>query len=390
LWDKYFNEVLVMESIVNDALKRVKRENDYLNERSESLEYSMRNNAEPTEEDLELEKVLKGIKTNIIVVGCGGSGCNTINRMMDEGIAGAKLIAINTDAQHLLNIRANKKVLIGKKCTKGFGAGGIPQMGEKAAKESEADIENIVNESDMVFITCGLGGGTGTGSAPIVAECAKNAGALSVSVVTLPFSAEGTIRAKNAELGLERLRKVSDTVIVIPNDKLLEAVPRLPLQAAFKVADEVLMRAVKGITELITKPGLVNLDFADVKTIMHDGGVAMIGLGEAEGENRAIEAIKKALKSPLLDMDISDATSALINVTGGPDMTITEAQGIVEEIYRNINPDANIIWGAQIDPDLKNKIKVMVIVTGVKSPQILGKGKVPRDSKKEYGIDFVR
>ena len=379
-----------MESIVNDALRRVKRENDFPNEKSESIGNNKQNTADPTDEDLELEKVLKGIKTNIIVVGCGGSGCNTINRMMDEGIEGARMIAINTDAQHLLNTRANKKVLIGKKCTKGFGAGGIPQIGEKAAKENEVDIENIVNESDMVFITCGLGGGTGTGSAPIVAECAKNAGALSVSVVTLPFSAEGTVRAKNAELGLERLRKVSDTVIVIPNDKLLEAVPRLPLQAAFKVADEVLMRAVKGITELITKPGLVNLDFADVKTVMHDGGVAMIGLGEAEGENRAIESIKKALKSPLLDMDISDATSALINVTGGPDMTITEAQGIVEEIYRNINPDANIIWGAQIDPDLKNKIKVMVIITGVKSPQILGKGKMSRDSQKEYGIDFVR
>ncbi|BDC35506.1 MAG: cell division protein FtsZ [Candidatus Methanoliparum thermophilum] len=379
-----------MESIVNDALKKVKRENDFQTEKSGSIYSINKDNMNITEEELELEKILKSIKTKIIVVGCGGSGCNTINRMMDEGIEGAKLIAMNTDAQHLLNIRANKKLLIGKKCTKGFGAGGIPQIGEKAAKESESDIENTVNESDMVFITCGLGGGTGTGSAPIVAECAKNAGSLSISVVTLPFTAEGTIRAKNAEIGLEKLRKASDTVIVIPNDKLLEAVPRLPLQAAFKVADEVLMRAVKGITELITKPGLVNLDFADVKTIMHDGGVAMIGLGEADGENRAIEAIKKALKSPLLDMDISDATSALVNVSGGPDMTITEAQGIVEEIYRNINTNANIIWGAQIDPDLKNKIRVMIIITGVKSPQILGKSKSPRDSQKEYGIDFVR
>jgi len=379
-----------MESIVNDALKRAEREKDFQNEKSESMLYSKEGTTEATEEDIELEKILKGIKTNIIVVGCGGSGCNTINRIMEEGIEGAKMIAINTDAQHLLNIQADKKTLIGKKCTKGFGAGGIPQIGEKAAKESESDIESIVNESDMVFITCGLGGGTGTGSAPIVSECAKESGALSVAVVTLPFTAEGAIRAKNAELGLERLRKVSDTVIVIPNDKLLEAVPRLPLQAAFKVADEVLMRAVKGITELITKPGLVNLDFADVKTIMQDGGVAMIGLGEAEGENRAIESIKRALKSPLLDVDISDATSALINVTGGNDMTITEAQGIVEEIYRNINTDANIIWGAQIDPDLKNKIKVMIIITGVKSSQILGKGKGLRDNQKEYGIDFVR
>jgi cell division protein FtsZ len=341
------------------------------------------------ETNQELEELLKGLKTTIEVMGCGGSGCNTINRMEEEGIKGATLTALNTDAQHLLIINAHKKILLGKRCTKGLGAGGMPQMGEKAAKESEGDIEKAVEDADMVFITCGLGGGTGTGSAPVIADAARNAGALSISVVTLPFGVEGIVRAKNAEAGLEQLRNVSDTVIVIPNDRLLEAVPRLPLQAAFKVADEVLMRAVKGITELITKPGLVNLDFADVRTIMQDGGVAMIGLGEADGENKAIESVKRALRSPLLDLDISDATSALVNVIGGPDMTISEAEGVVEEIYKSISSNSRIIWGAQIDPDLKSKIKTMIVITGVKSSQILGRERISNDFQKKYGIDFV-
>ena len=341
------------------------------------------------EANQELEELLKGLKTTIEVMGCGGSGCNTVDRMAEEGIKGATLTALNTDAQHLLIVNSHKKILLGKRCTKGLGAGGMPQAGEKAAKESEGDIEKSVEDADMVFITCGLGGGTGTGSAPVVANAARNAGALSISVVTLPFGVEGVVRAKNAESGLERLRNVSDTVIVIPNDRLLEAVPRLPLQAAFKVADEVLMRAVKGITELITKPGLVNLDFADVRTIMQDGGVAMIGLGEAEGENKAIESVKRALRSPLLDLDISDATSALVNVIGGPDMTISEAEGVVEEIYKSISSNSRIIWGAQIDPDLKSKIKTMIVITGVKSPQILGRKRISTDFQKKYGIDFV-
>ena len=342
------------------------------------------------EANQELEELLKGLKTTIEVMGCGGSGCNTVDRMAEEGIKGATLTALNTDAQHLLIVNAHKKILLGKRCTKGLGAGGMPQTGEKAAKESEGDIEKAVEDADMVFITCGLGGGTGTGSAPVIANAARNAGALSISVVTLPFGVEGVVRAKNAESGLERLRNVSDTVIVIPNDRLLEAVPRLPLQAAFKVADEVLMRAVKGITELITKPGLVNLDFADVRTIMQDGGVAMIGLGEAEGENKAIESVKRALRSPLLDLDISDATSALVNVIGGPDMTISEAEGVVEEIYKSISSNSRIIWGAQIDPDLKSKIKTMIVITGVKSPQIFGRERISTDFQKKYGIDFVK
>jgi len=223
----------------------------------------------------------------------------------------------------------------------------------------------------------------------VVAEAARDAGALTIAVVTLPFGVEGQVRRTNAEAGLERLRDVADTVIVVPNDKLLEVVPRLPLQAAFKVSDEVLMRAVKGITELITKPGLVNLDFADVRTVMQNGGVAMIGLGEADGEAKAVESVQKALRSPLLDVDISGATSALVNVVGGPDMTIAEAESVVQEVYSRIDPDARLIWGAQVDDSLEHTVRTMIVVTGVKSPQIYGHGG-GQNVTRRYGIDFVK
>jgi cell division protein FtsZ len=240
----------------------------------------------------------------------------------------------------------------------------------------------------MVFVTCGLGGGTGTGSAPIVSQIAKEAGALTIGVVTLPFAVEGVIRMENAEQGLKRLRDVCDTVIVIPNDKLLEIVPNLALNAAFKVADEILMRSIKGITEMITMPGLINLDFADLRTVMKRGGVAMIGLGEADGENKAMNAVIEALNSPLLEVDISAATGALVNVIGGEDMTIGEAEKVVEEIYSRIDPNARIIWGTTIDPSLKKTIRAMLVVTGVKSKQILGPS-AKAFEKKEFGIDFV-
>jgi cell division protein FtsZ len=240
----------------------------------------------------------------------------------------------------------------------------------------------------MVFVTCGLGGGTGTGASPVVAEAAKEAGALTIAIVTIPFSAEGSIRMQNAEAGLKRLREVSDTVIVVPNDRLLDVVPNLPLQAAFKVADEVLMRSVKGITELITRPGLINLDFADVRTVMTNGGVAMIGMGEAEGEEKARDSVMKALRSPLLDVDVSGASSALVNVVGGPDMTITDAETVVDEVCQKINPDARIIWGAQIDPNMESSLRTMLVVTGVSSPQILGKDLGKRLTSR-HGIDFL-
>jgi cell division protein FtsZ len=340
--------------------------------------------------DKELAEILQELKTNIVVIGCGGSGSNTIQRMSDEGIIGAELYAVNTDAQHLLNVKVNRKILIGRNRTRGLGAGSLPQIGQDAAQESKPAIEKAVTNADMVFVTCGLGGGTGTGASPVIAEIARDAGALTIAVVTLPFSVEGAIRMDNAEAGLERMRDIVDTVIVIPNDKLLEVVPHLPLQAAFKVCDEVLMRSVKGITELITKPGLVNLDFADVRVIMQKSGVAMIGLGEAEGENKAVESVQRAIRSPLLDVDISGATGALVNVVGGPDMTIAEAESVVNELYTRVDPKARLIWGAAIEPELENIIRTMIVVTGVKSPQILGKGTAGNISTAKYGIDFVK
>ncbi|SDQ31884.1 cell division protein FtsZ [Natronobacterium texcoconense] len=322
--------------------------------------------------DDELEDVLKDLQTEITVVGCGGAGGNTIDRMHEEGIHGAKLVAANTDVQHLVEIEADTKILMGEEKTGGRGAGSLPQVGEEAALESQQDIYEAIDGSDMVFVTAGLGGGTGTGSAPVVAKAAREAGALTIAIVTTPFTAEGEVRRTNAEAGLERLRDVSDTVIVVPNDRLLDSVGKLPVRQAFKVSDEVLMRSVKGITELITKPGLVNLDFADVRTVMERGGVAMIGLGESDSEAKAEDSVKTALRSPLLDVDISGASSALVNVTGGNDMSIEEAEGVVEEIYDRIDPDARIIWGTSIDENLEGNMRTMIVVTGVQSPQIYG------------------
>ena len=330
--------------------------------------------------DDELASVVKDLETNITVVGCGGAGGNTVTRMSEAGIHGAKLVAANTDAQHLANeVEADKKILIGRQRTGGRGAGSVPKIGEEAAQEDIDDISKEIDDSDMVFITAGLGGGTGTGSAPVVAQAAQDAGALTIAIVTIPFTAEGERRRANADAGLERLRAVADTVIVIPNDRLLDYAPNMPLQDAFKICDRVLMRSVKGMTELITKPGLVNVDFADVKTIMENGGVAMIGLGESDSENKAQDSIRSALRSPLLDVEFDGASSALVNVVGGPDMSIDEAEGVVEEIYERIDPDARIIWGASVDREFEGKMETMIVVTGVDSPQIYGKSEVEQE-----------
>ncbi|MGC9514375.1 cell division protein FtsZ [Methanocrinis sp.] len=383
-----------MKSIIDEALNRSELEGrrapSRVVEEDEDFE-DQRATSRAMENDEDLVAVLEQLTTVIRVIGCGGGGSNTIERLAETGVEGAELFAMNTDAQHLLHINADRRVLIGRRTTRGLGAGSLPSIGEEAARESIDDIRASLEGADMVFITCGLGGGTGTGAAPVVAEVAREMGALTISVVTLPFAAEGAIRMANADVGLKRLREVSDTAIVVPNDRLLEVVPDLPLQAAFKVADEVLMRSVKGITELITRPGLINLDFADVRTIMSNGGVAMIGLGEAEGEMKSKDSVIKALRSPLLDVDISGATSALVNVVGGSNMSISDAETVVEEVYERINPDARIIWGAQIDPGLDNAIRTMLVVTGVSSPQILGK----EDQKQgrvvsKHGIDFLR
>jgi len=377
-----------MKKLIESVVENEKSKKNKSTKKSNGGDVILKKSLTRSVENRELEKVLAGLTTTIKVVGCGGAGTNTISRCLEGGVTGGDLIAVNTDAQHLLMTDAPHKILIGRHLTKGLGAGSIPRIGEDAARESEQDVRAAVGHADMVFVTCGLGGGTGTGSAPVVAQIAKETGALTIGVVTLPFSVEGFVRMENADTGLKHLRETCDTVIVIPNDKLLDVVPNLSLNAAFKVADEVLMRSIKGITEMITKPGLVNLDFADLKTVMRRGGVAMIGLGEAEGENKAVNAVVEALNSPLLEVDISEATGALVNVTGGEDMTISEAERVVEEIYSRVDPNARIIWGTTVDAELKRNIRAMLVITGVKSKQILGPSQRSFENK-EFGIDFV-
>lgn len=317
--------------------------------------------------DDELLPIIEESRAKIFVVGAGGAGNNTVSRLNEIGIDDVDTIAVNTDAQDLYYSQANEKILLGKKTCGGLGAGGEPEVGEECAEESEDDIKEKLENADMVFITCGLGGGTGTGSAPIISKLAKKAGALTVAVATMPFSAEGIRRRENAEKGLEKLQDNADTVIVIPNDKLLEVAPNLPLNKAFLVSDEILGRAVKGITELITKQGLVSLDFADIRSIMQGSGMAMIGMGESESGDRALESVHEALNSPLLDLDISNAKGALINISGSSDLTLHESEKIVQIVADKLDPEANIIWGAQIDDSLQNVIRTTIVVSGVKS-----------------------
>lgn len=338
--------------------------------------------------DEELEQALREAKARITVIGSGGAGGNTISRMMEVGIEGAGTIALNTDAQDLLYTTADRKILIGSEITGGLGAGNDPEKGEEAARQDEDVLKDHLHGSDMVFITCGLGGGTGTGSVPVIAEVAQRLELLTIGVVTLPFTVEGRRRSQNAEGGLQNLREVADTVIVIPNDKLLEVAPDLPIPAAFKVADQLLMDAIKGITEMITKPGLINLDFADVETILDDGGVAMIGIGKSDSENRATEAANEALNSPLLDVDVTGAKAALVNVTGSPDMSLEEAEAIVGQVSEALDPEAQVSWGAQVSEDLKKAIEVMVILSGVHSPYVLAPGeRPPKEEEVELGLE---
>jgi len=349
---------------------------------------------ELAEIDKELEEILKKQHAKVKVFGLGGAGGNTISRMKEIGIKGGEFIALNTDAQDLLYSNADYKILIGKELTLGLGAGSDPKVGEEAAHESEQEIKKKIGGCDMIFVTCGLGGGTGTGAAPVVAQLAKKQGALTIGVVTLPFTIEGRKRIENAEYGLERLESAVDTLIVIPNDKLLEIAPELPLQTAFKVADEILTNAVKGTTELVTKSGLVNLDFADIKAVMSNGGVSLIGMGESDSANRAQEAVEKAISNPLLDVDISNATGALVNIIGGNDMSLDEARAIIAAVGDKLNPDAKLIWGAQLSPEMEKSIRVMIIITGVKSSQITGGGLPPEIQKQvemseDLGIEFL-
>jgi cell division protein FtsZ len=301
----------------------------------------------------------------IKVVGVGGGGSNAVNRMIEEGIQGVEFVAINTDAQALMLAKAPTRVRIGNKLTRGLGAGGDPEIGRKSAEESAEDLYNAMKGADMVFITAGLGGGTGTGAAPIVAQICREIGALTIGVVTRPFTFEGGRRMQSCEAGMVKLKEHSDTLIVIPNDRLLQIMDkRASLNDSFKMADDVLRQGIQGISELITVPGLINLDFADVRTIMSEGGAALMAVGKASGEDRARIAAEQAISSQLLDITIDGAKGVLFNVTGGPTLTLFEVNQAAALIRETSHPDVNMIFGAVIDPDMTDEIRVTVIATG--------------------------
>ncbi|MBI2673306.1 cell division protein FtsZ [Candidatus Woesearchaeota archaeon] len=334
-------------------------------------------------------------QANIKVVGCGGGGSNAVNWLYKKGIQGAEIAALNTDKQHLDLMEADKKILIGRNLTRGLGCGGFPDKGREAAKESLQELKEFTKDADMVFVCAGLGGGTGTGAAPVVAQLAKEEGAIVIGTVTMPFDIERA-RVDKAEFGLQQLREVSDTVIVIDNNRLVQIAGNLPVEQAFAVANELISTMIKGIVEIIAVPSLVNLDYADVKAIMSDGGVSVIGIGESDSEHRVEEAVRRALTNPLLDVSYEGATGALIHVSGGNDLTLDEVSKVGELVTEALDPDANVIWGARVTEDMKGKLRIMTIITGVNSPYILGrsnkKQNVARATRmsEELGIDLVR
>ncbi len=343
----------------------------------------------PAYEDIEVGQA------NIKVIGVGGAGNNMVSWLYKKGIKGAEIIACNTDQQHLNITEADKKFIIGRDVTRGLGCGGFPNKGAEAAQESLNELKDALRESDMVFVCAGMGGGTGTGAGPVVAQVAKDVGSIVIGTVTMPFRIERA-RVDKAEFGLQQLRQVSDTVIVIDNNRLVQIAGNLPIQQAFAVANELISTMIKGIVETIAIPSLVNLDYADVKAIMTNGGVAAIGVGASDTNNRVQEAVKGALSNPLLDISYKGATGALIHVAGGPDMTLDEINQVGELVTESLDDDANVIWGARVSDDMKGKITVMTIITGVKSPWILGKADYSRPSahaqqiSDELGIEIIR
>ncbi|RQD90907.1 cell division protein FtsZ, partial [Methanosalsum natronophilum] len=342
-----------MQAIVQEALKQAENEKAY----RESL------NAADEIETFGLPRIM--------IVGCGGAGNNTVNRLYNIGIAGAETVAINTDKQHLDNIKADKKILVGKTLTRGLGAGGYPEVGTKAAELARGTLEEVFKDSDLVFVTAGMGGGTGTGVAPVVAEVAKEQGAIVVGMVSSPFRVERA-RTFKAEEGLEDFRRAADTVIVLDNNRLLNYVPNLPIEQAFSVMDQLISETVKGITETITQPSLINLDYADIRSIMSCGGVAVMLVGESKHQDKSDDVVRAALNHPLLDVDYRGATGSLVHITGGTDLSLKEAEEVAASLTYELSPDANVIWGARIREDYEGKIRVMAIMTGVQSPQILG------------------
>ena len=342
-----------MQSIIQEAMKFSEREKEY---RKNSY----------SEEELE-----DFGQPRIMIVGCGGAGNNTVNRLYNIGIEGAEMVSVNTDKQHLDNVRADKKILVGKTLTKGLGAGGNPKIGQKAAELARGTLEEVLKNVDLVFVTAGLGGGTGTGVAPVVAEVAKEQGAIVVGMVSSPFRVERA-RIFKAEEGLEELRRAADTVIVLDNNRLLNFVPNLPIDQAFSVMDQLIAETVKGITETITVPSLINLDYADIKTIMSCGVVAVMLTGESKSQDKSTEVVRIALNHPLLDIDYKGATGSLIHITGGPDLSLKEAEEIASMLTYELSSSANVIWGARIREDYEGKVRVLAVMTGVQSAQILG------------------
>jgi len=337
---------------------------------------------------------LRAGKANIKVIGVGGCGGNAVTWLFNKGIQGATIYAANTDALHLSVTKADEKLLIGKELTRGLGAGGDARRGREAAKEAIVDIKKAVGQADMVFVVAGLGGGTGTGAAPVIAQLAKETGAIVISVVTMPFESEKA-RIDKAEFGLQELRDVTDTCIVLDNNRLVDIAGQLPIEQAFAVANELISTMIKGIVETITLPSLINLDYADVSTIMKGGGVAVIGIGESDTADRITESVKQALTHPLLDVDYRGATGALIHITGGPDLKLEEFDLIGKVVSENLSPDAQVIIGARISKDFVGKVRVITIMTGVKSPYVLGRSveeqSLPMAKEiSDLGIEFLR
>src|SRR3989339_1554659 len=336
---------------------------------------------------------LKAGKANIKVFGVGGAGCNAITWLFNKGINGATIYGTNTDALHLSITKSDDKILIGREMTRGLGAGGKAEVGREAAKESLSEIKKATSGADMIFILGGEGGGTGTGAMPVVAQLSKETGAVVIGVVTMPFECEKA-RIDKAEFGLQELREVTDTCIVLDNGRLVDVAGQLPIEQAFAVANELVSTMIKGIVETITLPSLINLDYADVSAIMKDGGVSVIGIGEADSQDRVNEAVRQALTHPLLDVDYKGASGALIHVTCGPDLKLEEFDNIGRTVSENLSPDAQVIIGARISKDFVGKVRVITIMTGVKSPYVLGKDsgmnkEQPHREMSELGIEYL-
>jgi len=369
-----------MDNIVEEAMANSEEEEQRRDEKLENMDI---------EDAVEGEDV--SATPNIVVVGCGGAGNNTVNRLYNIGVDGAETIAINTDKQHLQMIEADTKILVGKDTTKGLGAGGDPEKGKRATEMAKGTIKSVLDDADLIFVTAGLGGGTGTGAAPVVSEIGKDIGAIVIGMVSTPFEVERA-RLERAKEGLGRIREEADSVIVMDNNRLLDYVPNLPVGKAFSVMDQILSETVKGISETITQPSLINIDYADMKAIMSEGGVSVMLVGETQGENKSEKVVNEALNHPLLDIDYLGATGGLVHITGGPQMSLKEAEGISKNITERVSSDANVIWGARVNEERKGEVRVMAIMTGVTGDVFdpTSTSQISQEDEDEHGIDVIQ